>query len=311
MQTIADVNQDGAPDVVTAGDDFSGVTVLLNASGSGTHPGYTVAPDTNTATVSAGGSATFNLVLTPANHYSGVVTLTCGTLPDYTTCTFNPPTVTMDGHTPVTVQLTLTTTAVGPSTAVRADVNPNRGSAILMASMSGMGLFGMILAGSFKKRNRCTAVLLALLTVSMTMATVGCGSNDAKPVPTATPAATTTTVASSENPVIAGTAVTLTAHVSSSIGTPTGTVTFLEGATTLGTGTLASGNASLQLTSLAAGTHSIIASYPGNSNFKASTSAALSQAVYHQGTPAGIYTVPVNAVGTTSSNGKHRRAVST
>ena len=75
---IADVNQDGALDVVTAGDDFSGLTVLLNAGGSGTQSNYTVAPDKTTATVLAGGSATFMLTLTPANHYNGVVTLSCG-----------------------------------------------------------------------------------------------------------------------------------------------------------------------------------------------------------------------------------------
>jgi hypothetical protein len=291
--------------VVTAGDDFSGLTVLLNAAGSGTQSNYTVAPDKSSATVTAGGSATFTLTLTPANHYNGVVTLSCGTLPAYTTCTFNPPTVTMDGHTPVTVQLTITTTSVSASAEVPADVNPRHGSMILMASLSGLGLFGMVFAAGSKKRNHYSAVLLALLAVSMTMASVGCG-KDCDDSPTAcqatSAAATTTTVASSQNPVVAGTAVAFNATVAASSGTPDGTLTFMDGTTKLGTGTLASGKASFQTSSLTAGTHSITVSYAGNTSFKPSTSSALKQTIDHPGTPAGTYTVPVNAVGTAGSN---------
>jgi len=50
-------------------------------------------------------------------------------------------------------------------------------------------------------------------------------------------AATATTVTSSLNPSTFGQSVTFTATVSSAGGTPTGTVTFYDGATTLGTGT--------------------------------------------------------------------------
>src|SRR5206468_4179625 len=51
-------------------------------------------------------------------------------------------------------------------------------------------------------------------------------------------ASTTTTLSSDFNPSVFGQPVTFTAAVTSSAGTATGTVTFKEGATTLGTGTL-------------------------------------------------------------------------
>jgi Bacterial Ig-like domain (group 3)/FG-GAP-like repeat len=303
--TVADVNQDGAPDVVTAADDFSGVTVLLNNNGSGTKSTYTVVADTTTATITAGGSATFTLTLTPANHYNGVVTLSCGTLPAYTTCTFSPASIAMDGHTPVSVQLTITTTAVSASAEVPAGISPQRGSSWLLATMSGMGVFGMVFGGSFKKRNRCTALLLAIMAVSMTL--VGCGGSDGSHQTTTTqttPTAETTTTAvnSSQNPVIAGQAVSFNATVSATSGKPSGTVTFMDGTTQLGTGTLASGTASFQTSSLSAGTHNITASYAGSSSFKPSTSQALTQTIDHPGTPTGTYTIPVNAVGTAGSN---------
>ena len=72
---VADVNGDGAPDVVTAARDFSGVTVLLNANGKGTMGDYAVAPSQTTATVAAGSTATFTLTVNPINHYNGTVTV--------------------------------------------------------------------------------------------------------------------------------------------------------------------------------------------------------------------------------------------
>jgi Bacterial Ig-like domain (group 3)/FG-GAP-like repeat len=87
-------------------------------------------------------------------------------------------------------------------------------------------------------------------------------------------APTTTTLALSPAAPTAGQSVTFTATVapSSGSGTPTGTVTFLDGATTLGTGSLASGTASFT-GSLTAGMRSITASYGGDTSFSASVSA--------------------------------------
>ena len=167
-----------------------------------------------------------------------------------------------------------------------------------MASLGGIGLFGMVFAAGSKKRNHYSAVLLALLAVSMTMAAVGCGKEGSTPAS----AATTTTVVSSQSPAAAGTAVAFNATVSASSGTPDGTLTFMDGTTQIGTGTLVSGKASFQTTSLTTGTHSITVSYAGNSSFNASTSSALMQMIDHPGSSAGTYTVPINAVGTAGSN---------
>ncbi len=95
---------------------------------------------------------------------------------------------------------------------------------------------------------------------------------------------TTVTLASSQNPSTFGQSVTFTATVTDS-GTPTGTVTFKDGATTLGTGTLnGSGQATFATSSLSAGSHSITAEYGGDANHAASTSAPLTQTVNKSGT---------------------------
>jgi uncharacterized protein (TIGR03118 family) len=83
---------------------------------------------------------------------------------------------------------------------------------------------------------------------------------------------TTTTINAPAN-AAAGEMVTLQASVRGQGGTPTGQVAFQDGATTLGTVNLdASGKVSFSTTTLAAGAHTITASYLGDNIFGASAS---------------------------------------
>jgi hypothetical protein len=68
---------------------------------------------------------------------------------------------------------------------------------------------------------------------------------------------------SSREQLFFGESWTLTATVAAGSSTPTGTVTFKDGATILGTGDLADGSATLTLTSLSVGSHTITAEYNG------------------------------------------------
>src|SRR6202008_81110 len=85
---------------------------------------------------------------------------------------------------------------------------------------------------------------------------------------------TSTTVTSSVNPSVFGQSVTFTATVSPvapGAGTPTGTVTFLDGGSPIGTGTLSSGIATFTTSALPVGNHTITTSYGGDGNFNGST----------------------------------------
>jgi hypothetical protein len=90
-----------------------------------------------------------------------------------------------------------------------------------------------------------------------------------------------TTLTSSVNPSQFRQTVTFTAMVTGSGGsTPTGNVTFKDGATVLGTNALnASAVATLSVATLTVGSHSITAIYSGDTNFAASTSSFLTQTV--------------------------------
>ena len=97
------------------------------------------------------------------------------------------------------------------------------------------------------------------------------------------------------NPSTYGDNVTFTCTVTNpnSFGFPTGTITFKDGATTIGTGTLSqasanSSTAAFTLNSLIAGSHTITAVYGGNANFIGVTSSPLTQTVNQATTTATI-----------------------
>ncbi len=93
-------------------------------------------------------------------------------------------------------------------------------------------------------------------------------------------ASSTTMLAASANPAIAGKPLTLTATVTTDGGTAAGTVKFLNGATLVGSGTLnAAGVATFTTSTLPVGSYSITANYVGDTNDTSSTSASLALSV--------------------------------
>jgi len=97
---------------------------------------------------------------------------------------------------------------------------------------------------------------------------------------------TTTTLSSSPNPSIVDQTVNFVATVvAQNGGSPSGTVTFKDGANTIGTASVVTcncasrGTATLPLSTLGAGTHTITAVYGGDVTFTGSTSSAITQTV--------------------------------
>jgi len=130
-------------------------------------------------------------------------------------------------------------------------------------------------------------------------------------VPLTVSKASTTTLTPTTNgtPSVYGVSVTFSATVEANApgaGTPTGIVTFMDSATTLGTGTLnSSGVASFSTsttTPLAVGSHSITAVYAGDTNFTTSTSsAALTQVVNQATTTLGAVSNSPSITGNTTT----------
>jgi hypothetical protein len=108
---------------------------------------------------------------------------------------------------------------------------------------------------------------------------------------------TTTALSSSASSIPSGASVTFTATVTGA--SPTGTVTFKNGTTILGTGTLSAGVATLTTTALVTiGTDSITAVYSGDANNLPSTSPSLTETV-----TAAMFTISATPATQTISSG--------
>ena len=92
-------------------------------------------------------------------------------------------------------------------------------------------------------------------------------------------APTLTTLSVSPNPAYAGQAVTLKALVAG-VGAPTGNISFFDGATSIGSGSLdGTGTAVLTTTNLQLGSHPLMATFAATSNWGASSSAVVNEVI--------------------------------
>jgi len=224
----------------------------------------------------------------------------------------------------ITVQATATTTTltssvnpqiVGQSvtfTAATSSISPNlTGSITFLDNGASIGAVNLNTAGTAV----LTTTSLAIGAHTITAVYSGDANHAAS---TSTPVSeqivqvASAVLTSSLNPSIAGDNVIFTVKVSG-VGAviPTGTVTFTDGTTTLGTATLdGTGSGSFQTESLAVGTHNMKASYAGDKNY-ASTSGSLIQTVQSANTQISLtasanpatYRIPLALVATITSNG--------
>ena len=121
-------------------------------------------------------------------------------------------------------------------------------------------------------------------------------------------AGSASSLVSAPNPSASGENVTLTATVSAAVsgvsGVPGGSVSFMEGATVLGTSPLSGGVASMSLTSLTAGSHLITANYSGDSSFVPSVSLGVTQVVTSGGAAQPDYSLDATPTSVTIHHGK-------
>ena len=228
-------------------------------------------------------------VLTTTTLPIGADSLTAQYLGDssFTGSTSAAAVVTVGIATSTSVTSSLSPSVHGQSVTFTATVTPSSGTATLTGSVTfyaGSTALGTATIASKK----ATLATTAVPTGSQAITAVYSGDSHYGPSTSAAltqvvnQAFTTTSVASSANPAVYGQSVTYTATVkavSPGSGTPTGTVTFYDGRTSLGAGTLSAGTARVTTAFLVVGAHSITAAYNGDANFTTSTSSALGQTI--------------------------------
>jgi sugar lactone lactonase YvrE len=250
------------------------LTATLTGAAAGAKPTGTVTFLNGTATLGTG-----------AVNSGGVVTLAVTSLPvgkDSITASYGG-----DGNYAAAVS-SATTVTVGKAsqtitfTPVAASVTYGVAPMTLAATASS-GLAVTFSATGPATVNGTTLTITGAGTVVVTANQAGNGNYSAAPAASQTikvaKATPTAALKASATAIAPNTPVTFTATFTGAATAPTGTVTFLDGKTTLGTGTLSGGVATYSTTKLAAGTHSITASYGGDTNYGPATSGAVTVTV--------------------------------
>ena len=262
------------------------------------------APGTGTAT----GTVAFQ---------DGATFLGDGTLDGYGNATFTTANLAVTGHTITAVYLgdgnyaissgstSLTVNEAATSTSLTSDINPSvfgqtvtftasvsvngPGSGTATGTVSFVDSNGNVLDTETLVNGQAASIGISTLAVgSDTIAAVYSGDGNftmssGSTNQTVNQAATSSTLTSDTSPAVFGQTVTFTATVSVNApgaALPTGTVTFYDGSSVLGSGTLdSSGRATFSTSALNVGDHVITAIYSGDGDCNTSSSAGLTQTI--------------------------------
>jgi hypothetical protein len=183
-------------------------------TGTGTDFAVSVPAGGDSATVTAGQPATYNLSIAPS-AFVGTAALTCtwqGTQPRGTNCTVSPTSVNLDGANPAPFTVNVTTTArslAGPRPDNLPPMNRRQHDVLLVVLM--LGLITLIARDAPRRRKAYLGLTVSLLLAGLWVSCGGGGGGGAPPPPqTGTPAGTySLTITSTASGVSRSTTLTL------------------------------------------------------------------------------------------------------
>jgi len=173
---------------------FTGSPQALSLSGTGSD--FSLASFASSDTIKAGATASYTLaVASVGGSFSSAVQLSCSGAPAHATCSVSPGSVT-PAETPATATVTITTTTTS-AMAVPPNQPQSQPIYAVWIQLQGLGLFGMMLAGSRSRSRRLRVIVLLALIFAATMFMVACaGGTGIAPPPSSgtTPGTYTVTV---------------------------------------------------------------------------------------------------------------------
>jgi hypothetical protein len=165
-----------------------------------TNASFTISANPTSATLRAGQSGLFAISVNPVGQFSGTIGFSCSGLPSLAQCQFNPSTVTLNGTTALTMNLTLTT--AGSNTGSVGMLKPGTNGTHYARSLglSTIALPGIVVLGIGLRRKKLVASFVITFVI---IGLVSCGGNGGGT--TITPTSQPTTPAGSYPVVVTAT----------------------------------------------------------------------------------------------------------
>jgi hypothetical protein len=163
--------------------DYAGSTssaaIVTTIAGGTSVPSYSMTASPPSMTILRGQSGSTTLTLTPAGGFSGAVTLSCGSLPSFATCTFAQNSVTLTGNNQSAhVGLTVATNVKQPQLAASRGPAPLNPLLPAMVFLLPAGIAGLAIGDKRKcspKLRRCLQLCLLLVaTGTVAAGMMGC-----------------------------------------------------------------------------------------------------------------------------------------
>jgi hypothetical protein len=219
---------------------------------------------TGSLTISSGASATTTVTVDPLYGFGGFVSFTCASPATGIQCTVAPTSVAPGSSATVTVTGGTATTAASHTSH----------AAPFTGYLAGGGAAVSFLALIMIPRRRRKHMVLGLVALlAMVPFFGGCGGSEST-------LSSTVALTTSSADVASGSSLSLTAKVSTAkTRNLTGTVSFYDGSTLLGSAPISSDSATYTTSSLGVGIHSLTAQYAGDKHDTASTSNAVTQTI--------------------------------
>ena len=156
---------------VTITDSDAGSPQVVGLTGTGAD--FAVSSSDRSDTISVGSTATYTLTVAPVGgSFASAVTLACSGVPSGATCSISPNTVT-PGSNSATVTVSIDTTSMS----AKADSSRPAGAQpvyVALMQLQGLGLVGMLFAGSKRRSKKLTMLIALALLVGVMLFMSGC-----------------------------------------------------------------------------------------------------------------------------------------
>jgi FG-GAP-like repeat/Bacterial Ig-like domain (group 3) len=271
--TIGDVTRDGKPDIVSAVRQYNGLigaALLWGSNGDGTFQLlhiYSSDGDLATATALADVNGDGKLDLLVLNYSMNFLKSADSNAVLRLNHYFSPTDTTISATSSSSVYgQPVTLTAIVQSTGIDAPAGK------VLFQQNGKGIGSAVISGGTAKLITSKLAVGSLLLTAMYLGdTFAAKSSSAAIHLRVSQAQVTMTLTSTPNPSIFKKSVEFTATFASTGGLPTGTVTFSNGATTLGTSKIIAGKAVFDTTTLPQGSNNVSATYAGSVDYSSAS----------------------------------------